>query len=362
MPTIELEVEMKRGSAADGLELADGLDGVTALGVLTKSRSSFALAGGEPNSFKAEAIELNPDMPATEAFRTVARACIRQLRLNEPILIASRSAEPLHQVRVAMRRLRSALSLFKPIVGDQEYEGFKRGLRDFSHKLGEARDLDVYLARNTVSNPSENGGFSPLALERSGRVQFERDQTYQRVIRALQSKRFRLLMQNFVIWIEAGPWCTWEEPKKQAARDQAIVDFAAHALDRRWRKLKHGGRHLARLSPEQRHRIRIDAKKLRYASEFMSGLMGNPKNRKLHKRFIAALESLQARLGDLNDVQTGREIAARLAPPEALATTGSASPRLVDHLGEEKARVAKLLGLASRAHRQLLEAKPFWKR
>lgn len=354
---------MKRGSPADGLELADSLDGVTALGVLTKSKRGFALKGGEPNSFKAKPIELNPDMPAIEAFRTVARACIRQFRLNEPILIAYRSAEPLHQVRVVMRRLRSALSLFKPIVADQEYEGFKRGLRECSHKLGEARDLDVYIACRTVSNASENGGFSPLALERSGRAQSERDQTYQRVISALQSKRFRLLMQNFVIWIEAGPSCSREEPKKKrAARGQAILEFAAHALDRRWRKLKHGGRHLDRLSPEQRHRIRIDAKKLRYAAEFMSGLMGNPKNRKMHKEFIAALESLQARLGDLNDVQTGREIAARLAPPEALAITGSTSRRVADHLGEEKTRVAKLLGLASRAHRQLLGAKPFWKR
>lgn len=355
---------MKRGSSADLLVLADSLDRVAACGALTKSGRSYALTVGiEQSPLKAGPIELKPDMPAAEAFQIVARACVRQFRLNEPMLIASRSAEPLHQARVAMRRLRSALSLFKPVVVDQEYERFKRGLRDLSHKLGEARDLDVYIARSTASNASENGGLPPLAPESAGRVQAERDQTYQRVISALRSKRFRLLMQNFVIWIEAGPWCTWEEPKKQVARDQAILDFAAYVLDRRWRKLKHGGRHLDRLSPEQRHRLRVDAKKLRYASEFMSSLMGNPKSRKLHKGFIAALESLQARLGDLNDIQTGQEIAARLAPHEALATMGSDAARaLARNLGEQKARIATLLGLASKAHRQLLDARPFWKR
>ena len=350
---------MKRGSSADLLVLADSLDRVNASGALAKSGRSDALASGdEPSSFKAESIELIPDMPAAEAFQVVARACVQQFRLNEPLLIARQSAEPLHQARVAMRRMRSALSLFKPIVADPKYKGFKRGLRDLSHKLGEARDLDVFIARSTVSSASESGSLSPLELERVGRVQAKRDQAYQHVISTLKSKRFRLLMQNFVIWIEAGPWCTWEEPKNQAARDQTILDFAAHVLDRRWRKLERGGRYLDRLSSEQRHRIRIDAKKLRYASEFLSSLMADPRHRKRHRVFVAALESLQTRLGDLNDVQTEREIEARLARPEAAAATVRTA---AGHFSEQKERIAALLGLASKAHRQLLDTKPFWK-
>ena len=338
---------MNRGSRADLLLPADGLGRVEALGVPTKSGRSYALVGGdEPGSFKAEKIELKPEMPAAEAFQTVARACIRQFRLNEPMLIARRSAEPLHQARVAMRRLRSALSLFKPVVADQEYERFKRGLRDLSHKLGEARDLDVYIARSTVSNVGENGGFPPLALERAGRVQSERDRAYHRVISALQSKHFRLLMHNFGIWIDAGPWCSLDEPKRQAARNQTILDFATHILKLRWRKLKHRGRHLDRLSSEEHHRIRIDAKKMRYASEFLS-----------------SLESLQIRLGDLNDVQTEHVIVARLARSGATAAGRSDAGHVAaGHRGEQKERMAALLGLAVEAHRQLLNARPFWKR
>jgi triphosphatase len=362
-PTIEVEVEMNRGSSANLLLPADGLDRVEVRGAPTKSGRSDALVGGEePSSFKAEQIELKPEMPAVEAFQTVARACIRQFRLNEPMLIARRSVEPLHQARVALRRLRSALSLFKPVVADQEYERFKRGLRDLSHKLGEARDLDVYIARSTVSNASENGGFPQLALERAERVQSERQRAYQRVISALQSKRFRLLMHNFGIWIEAGPWCTLDEPKSQAARDQTIVDFAAHVLELRWRKLIHRGRHLDRLSSKEHHRIRIDAKKMRYASEFLSSLMADPRHRRRHKMFIAALESLQTRLGDLNDVQTEHKIVARLARSGARAARRSDAVRVAaGHRGEQKRRMAVLLRLAFEAHRQLLNARPFWK-
>jgi hypothetical protein len=78
--------------------------------------------------------------------------------------------------------------------------------------------------------------------------------------------------------------------------------------------------------------------------------------------FIAALESLQTRLGDLNELQTEREIAARLACPEAPAARGSDAVRAAaGHLGEQKERMAALLGLASKAHRQLPDARPFWK-
>jgi len=83
--------------------------------------------------------------------------------------------------------------------------------------------------------------------------------------------------------------------------------------------------------------------------------MADPRHRKRHKVFIAALESLQTRLGDLNDVQTEREIAARLACPEAPAARGSDAVRAAaGHLGEQKECMAALLGLASKAHRQLL--------
>lgn len=354
---------MKRGSPVGLYGLADNLERVTGLGAPTTWGCGYPTADeDEPRSFKAEPIELKPDMSATGAFQVIARACIHHFRLNERLLIASRSAAPLHQMRVAIRRLRSALSLFKPIATDKKYERLKRGLRDLSRTLGEARDLDIYIAHIAAAGASENAGSSPFALDLRERVQVERARAYQRVVSTLQSKRFRQLMQSLFARIEAGPWCMQSALQRQAVRDNTIKDFAVHALDRRWRKLKRGGRRLERLSPEERHFIRIDAKKLRYASEFFSSLMTDRKSRKRLRVLIAALELLQVHLGDLNDIQTQYEIAAKLACVETAAARAADTVRTAaGHRNEKNKRSAALLRSASKAYSELLDAEPFWK-
>jgi triphosphatase len=355
---------MKRGLPVDLLAPTDGLNRVRADGAPAKSGRSCTLLGGDgPTSFKAERIELKSEMPVAEAFQKIAQACIEQFRLNKSALIARRSAEPLHQARVAVRRLRSALSLFETILADEECGRFKRGLRDISHKLGEARDLDVYVARSALSNTGKNVDLHPRAMERAGRARSERDRAYGRVMSALHSKRFSLLMHNLSAWIEAGPWCSMKEHKGRPARDQPILDFAARVLELRWRRLKHRSRHFDLLSPDEHHRIRIKAKKMRYASEFFSSLMADPRHRSRHKMFIAALESLQTSLGNLNDVQAEHEIEAKLARSgDAAAARKCNSVRVAaGPRGAKKERMAALLGFASEAHRRLLNARPFWK-
>jgi inorganic triphosphatase YgiF len=364
-PIAELELELKRGSPTDLFALARSLDCVKDLkiGVLSKSERGYALLNGdEPRSFKAEPIALESNFTAAEAFQNIARACIRHFRLNEPLLIARRSAEPLHQARVAIRRLRSALSLFEPVVTDRKYKRLKRRLRDVSHQFGEARNLDVYIAHTTVPDVDKGGQLPPFALKPVRRAKAERERAYERVINTLQSKRFRQFMQDLVAWIQAGPWRTSDEPESQTARDQNIEDFAACVLKRRRRKLKQHGRHLERLSPEERHRTRIEAKKLRYACEFFSELFAGPQHRKRYEAFIAALGDLQARLGDLNDIQNEQEIAAELASHKATLTSRSrVGHAAAAQLGDQNKRTAALLISACEAHRRVLGAKPFWK-
>ena len=360
----ELELELKRGSPTDLFALARSLDRVKHLeiGVLSKSERGFALAdGGKPNSFTAEPIALRPNLSAGQAFQIIACAGVRHLRLNEPLLIASRSAEPLHQARVAIRRLRSALSLFEPIVTDKVYKRLKRRLRDVSHQFGEARDLDVYIAHIEGRKVNKGGQLPAFELNPLGQAQAERERAYGRVIHTLQSKRFRQLMQDLVDWIQAGRWCTSDEPERESVRDQNVEEFAACALDRRRRKLKRHGRHLKRHSPEERHRIRIEAKKLRYACEFFSGLLAGRKQRKRYEAFITALGDLQARLGDLNDIQSGNEIAAELTSRQVTpARRSRAKPRTSHHLSGRDKRKAALLNSACEAYQCFSDAEPFF--
>src|SRR3546814_2270038 len=86
-------------------------------------------------------------MTAADAFRHIAQSCVRQFRLNEALLLAGRDAGALHQVRVALRRLRSAFSIFKPVIGGDAHTPLRDELRWLASELANARNLDVLLER-----------------------------------------------------------------------------------------------------------------------------------------------------------------------------------------------------------------------
>lgn len=144
--------------------------------------------------------------------------------------------------------------------------------------------------------------------------------------------------------------------------NETIDKFAARVLKRSRRRLKRKGRHLDRLSPEGRHRIRIMTKKPRYASEFFASLWADRKHRAQFKSFISPLEDLQTGLGELNDIQTGRQIVSDLKQLEVVLTGASdaelttRSPR--DRLDK---RPTALLSSVREAYQRLSAAKPFWK-
>jgi triphosphatase len=369
-PFAEMELELKSGAARDLFALIRKLDRANALklGVLTKSERGYGLADAEePVSFKAGRVDLRPDMSVGEAFRAIAYACIRHFRLNETPLLATRSVESLHQARVAMRRLRSAFTLFGPLLKGNEAQSLKRRLRDVAGELGVARNLDVYLARAIVP-ALEHAPSEPGLAEYRSRVEADRDRAYDHVLATLDSKRFRKLMLDLVTWLEAGPSRERVDPKADAAREQPVEAFAVDVLERHRRKVKKKGRHLASLTPAERHEVRIEAKKLRYASEFFAGLVQGRKARGRHKDFVAAIEDLQTSLGDLNDIETGHELAAAMAAPVAAPLDNPDEPVLViafaaGHVaGEQDERAAALLKDAAAAHRALVKAKRFWSR
>jgi CHAD domain-containing protein len=128
--------------------------------------------------------------------------------------------------------------------------------------------------------------------------------------------------------------------------------------------LKSGAR-LDRLDPQRRHKMRIQAKKLRYAAEFFAGAFPGKKPTQRRKRFVEVLESLQDALGDLNDIAVHEELTERFVEAQAVsgrqpagrASKAFAAGRLS---GREEARIASTLKNAKRAARDLAKAKPFW--
>jgi triphosphatase len=351
-PLAELELELKAGSPADLFKLARALGpaGAFRLGVRTKAERGYALAAGAaPVAVKAEPLTLPPSMTAADAFRAIVGGCVRHFRLNEPLVTEARSAEALHQARVALRRLRSALSLFKDIVADEEVDKLKAGLRRIWQRLGEARDLDVVLADLEGERDAADPGRAEL-IERLGR---DRDAAYDRVVATLGEGRFRRLVLDLVAWSEAGPWR--EEPQRQALREEPLETFAAEVLARRRRKIRKRGRDLTGLDVDAQHRVRIEAKKLRYATEFFASLAATKKARERHRVFLKSLESLQEHLGRANDLATGERVASRLPEEERASLAGL--PAVPD---PARARNAALTA-ATAAFGEFARAKRFWR-
>lgn len=303
------------------------------------------------SAVKSRPVPLDAGMATAAAFQAVARACLCHLLVNEATFVAGGHPEALHQCRVAIRRLRSALSVFGEIVADDEIGTLQGRLRALSAPLGRARDLDVYRGRvlMTIDGVSEGTAPDLAALDE------ERRRAYERVLREFRSPGFRRLVAEFVAWAEVGPWLTAQGARRASRRDRPVEAFAAEVLKARRRALERKGRHLAGLDPEARHRVRILAKKLRYASEFFAPLAVGSKGRARHKAFVGALERLQESLGTLNDAATARRLAAELRPLEGASGERGAT---VDPPGPEDEEA--LLDAAARDYRSVVEAKPFW--
>lgn len=333
----EIELELKSGVPAALFALARRIDAAAParLGVLTKAERGHRLTELLETAAKAEPVKLSDHISTQEAFRTVVNSCVRHFRLNEAIFLLDRNAAALHQSRVAIRRLRSAFSIFKPMIGSTGAD-LREGFRWLSSELGDARNLDVLLERA-----------GPGQLR--DRIIVAREIAYDRVCEVLSSPRVRLLMLDFAEWAAGDTWAG--SIVGDANSEKSARKFAIKALNRFRRKVKKDGRDLANADDRARHILRKDAKKLRYAAEFFASLFDRKGQKRHYKRFVRALQSLQDQLGSLNDLATAPAVL------EKLGMTNDVDARELLVSGKKK----KLLRAAEKAHNKLTDIKRFWK-
>ena len=323
-PICEIEIELLKGAPAEAFEAARSLAEriPVRIGVLSKAERGFALADGTlAKPTKASKVPVHIEMDVTDGFASIASSCLRHFRLNEPLIVANRDPVALHQARVAMRRLRSALSLFRPAIIDAQFERMREELRWFTGQLGEARNLDVLLERQL-----------PDRVERT--LRGRREAAYRKVIAVLRAKRFRLLMIDLIWWISLGSW----RASEKAARP--LVLFGSRRVERLWQRIA-AHDDLRKMNEVERHDVRIEVKKLRYGLEFLQALHEGAGEKQGH--FLNALEAFQETLGHLNDIATARE----------LAIPGV--PDVIDPKQEPK-----LLAKAQRRFRRLKALGPYW--
>ncbi len=232
-------------------------------------------------------------MDAEAAFKAIARNCVRQWDLNEDAALAGENAEGVHQMRVGLRRLRSAFGLFREVLPPGA-DAIAVELRWLAGELGPARDWDVFMEGVLGPILHRMGGES--SLRRFAQIAAAtRADGYTRVHDAILSARTTALKLDLGRWLVTP----WPEAKKVS-----IGPFADAVLAKRARKLRRLGRDHAILAPEQLHDVRIRAKRLRYAAEFFRSLYRKGRVR----RHVRALVAVQDVLGALNDSDVGARL------------------------------------------------------
>jgi len=255
--------------------------------------AAFPLKNSD-KSAKAEPVAVRSDMTVAEAVEAIVRSCIRHLRANDLLVVERREAAALHQVRVSMRRLRAALSLFRPALKDQQLDNLRAELRWFTGELGEARNLDVFLTRKGLPKPMR-------AVLKS-----EREVAYDHVVEALQSNRLRLLLIDLIAWTELGQW------KQGPKACRPLPDFVGRRLYKWWQRIVHHG-DVTSMQAHERHELRIEIKKLRYSLDFVLPLHTSAGRKQ--RQFYKAVERIQESLGKLNDMATASELWLKFGQP-----------------------------------------------
>jgi inorganic triphosphatase YgiF len=354
-PIFELELELKSGDLQALFELAETLSDQANLPLLFQSKAErgYRLATDPTWSpQRAKSAPLAPETPVTDAFQDLARLCLAQVANNARLVRRYRSLEALHQMRVGLRRFRAALTAFRSLVEDREFDRLKTETKWLAGELDAARDVDVFIHESfRCARP---GGQDREAFARLGACLLHaQSRAYERALAALDSARYAALMLAAARWLESGEWVRSDEPVVKNLRESRTDEFARAQLDRMRRQVRRRGRGLARLDTESRHRLRIRAKKLRYAAEFFSGSFARAKRR---RRFLAALEDMQDALGRLNDVAVAHELALEQVRGES-AEAGFAAGLIV---ASRRASAGKTERAALDAFKDFETTPPFW--
>ncbi len=366
LPVCEIELELKHGDRVALFELARSIvDAIPAqLALAAKSERGYELAAGKRRrAIVVDPAELTPGISAARAFQQICRDCLRQLIANVPAM-RNRDAGALHQMRIALRRMRTAISLFAEILHDHQVAQIKAELKWFGRELSPARDLDALLAevmRPLRKQHPDNRGLRSLYRTFSRQRLIE----YRRAAEATGSARFRRLLIETLAWVETGEWVTTTDEVARARRERPIEQHAADQLARRRKKVRKRGREIQALDPIHRHRLRIQVKKTRYATEFFAGLFKRRKAARRGAKLLNALKRMQNSLGGLNDVTTRRTLCAEILAKPGRANRGEAARDLAFAAGlvtgDQQARNAELIDDAKKAHARIEDIKPFWK-
>lgn len=305
LPISEIELELKSGEEIELYDLAIRLVETLPLGleVMSKAERGFMLAYGErPQPVKDSACRFCADTTLDEAITAIIASAITHFAANWPALRETQDPEAIHQMRVALRRLRSALAMFKRALPCPQFDDFRAEAQRIALVLGKARDYDIFrdLIRGPQAHYPDETSFEPLLAT----LEQRRLTSYSQVLAMLDEPAttlFLLRMQGFLA--RRGWRSALSEESLPRLQEPARI-FAAETLERLHKRSLKRGKGLVDLPDADRHRLRIALKNLRYATEFFGELFVSEAVRP----FVHAVADLQDLLGANNDAVSAERL------------------------------------------------------
>jgi triphosphatase len=350
----ELELEFREGTPMSLYQLALELNSAIPFDIEVESKAArgFRLKeGSPPQASKPSPVRLNSGDSAIQALRAIVEETLSHLLANLPAALAG-DLEGVHQVRIAVRRIRSALRLFSPHLEQHATRLFEGELRHAGRTIGEARDWDVF-CDEILSWVSETPKARKFAEMMRPLAEARRAAAHERCVQRLQDPSFRALVLGLAAWIEEGRTNSDQVGDKALKRD--ISDVGEKLLDGLDGKATKRGR-AVRPDAEAAdlHPLRKSLKTLRYSVEFLESIYSPKKT----KRFLRRLKKLQDALGEINDSAMATRLAEGLAADKHLELAPSVAAISLSQ-GRAARGAMKALAKSWQAYR---DEPRFWRR
>lgn len=240
-----------------------------------------------------------PHDAVSEAARKTLRHYFSRMLRHEAGAINGTDPEELHDIRVAVRRLRATVQLFRPYLPKKQAAYLRKDLRRLGRALGPARDCDVMLA-NLAAYRAELPAPARQSLEPLARQwQKQRKRARTAMLEYLASKRYYLLKEQLAAIVGplvAPAGAAGRQNGRPSPHEPLVAGETPRLLTKRYKKLLAYGPSLHWASIEHLHALRIDCKRLRYALEFLRETLPPQAD-----DAIADLTQAQDHLGELND-------------------------------------------------------------
>jgi inorganic triphosphatase YgiF len=299
-PVLEAELELKSGARSELIDAAEALfaDHPFNCFQVSKAERGYELMLGRTESSPAPLASAVPDYrwdaTCAEVLAQFMAATAQQIVLNRRVVLETDDPEGAHQLRVGLRRLRTALRVFGPLLGNAA-ESLETHCKALARVVGQLRDADVLL--QDICAPLAGAAHAEQGMHALHDVlSAHRTQKRNEVRKVLNGREWNALQIQLALWPKALD--------RNRLLNGRVSDWAPQALDRAWKKVVKKGKNIAVLDTKQRHELRKALKNIRYSVEYF----GQHYAAREVKQFTKKLKALQDEFGYLNDAATAAQV------------------------------------------------------